>query len=397
MNEATSVPVEVVAESDDPLCTASLLVSSHYNDRIVRYSFRSRLPEIFVPTGSGGLNGPSKLICGDDGNLYVTSQNNDQVLRYAGSTGAFIDIFVASGSGGLDLPIGLDFGPDGNLYVASFGNHSVLRYSGVDGSFIDIFIPTGSGLNGPTGLLFGPDGNLYVCSWYGDKVLLFDGMTGAPLGDFVTAGSGGLDSPRGLTFGPDGHLYVAEQFNDSVRRYDGTTGAFIDVFVSAGSGGLDRANDVAFGLDNLLYVVSSDNDKILRYNGTSGAFLDELPDGVLNLPAWIAVGCRPITTEVPYGDVVPLGLTVEPNVPNPFNPRTTVEFTLAREGHARVMVVNVAGHIVAMLLDRDLPAGRHTVEWDGRTGNGRAAPSGVYFMCVESSRVRESAKMLLVR
>ncbi len=397
LNETTSNTVEVAVPSDDPLCDASLFVSSYDNDRVVRYSFRSRLPSIFVPSGSGGLNGPSKLIFGDDGYLYISDQVNDQILRFDAMTGEFQDIFVAAGSGGLNTPTGLDFGPDGNLYVVSHSTSSVLRYDGDDGSFIDAFVPTGSGLNGPTGLIFGPDGNLYVCSFNSDKVLRFNGTTGAPLGDFVTAGSGGLDAPRGLVFGPDGNLYIAEQYNDSVRRYNGTTGDFIDVFVPSGSGTLDRANDVAFGPDGVLYVPSYNNDKILCYDGSDGTFLYQLPNDFLDGPAWVAVGGQHTATAVSEGTAPVFDLKVETGIPNPFNPSTRVEFTLAGTGRTRVTVIDVTGRTVAALLDRELPAGRHTVEWNGRNSNGHAVSSGVYFMCVESGGTRKSAKMVLVR
>ena len=49
--------------------------------------------------------------------IMMPTASHAQVLRYNGTTGAFIDAFVSSGSGGLDMPSGLTFGPDGNLYV----------------------------------------------------------------------------------------------------------------------------------------------------------------------------------------------------------------------------------------------------------------------------------------
>ena len=397
LDEVASAAVEIVVATDDALCAAGLLVSSFDNDRVLRYSFRSHLPDILVPSGSGGLNGPSKLICGDDGYLYVSDQANDRVLRYDALTGAFHDVFVAAGSGGLNIPIGLDFGPDGNLYVASYYTSEVLRYQAGDGAFIDAFVPNGSGLNGPTGLVFGPDDDLYVCSYNSDKVLRFDGVTGTPLGDFVAPGSGGLNTPRGLTFGPDGRLYIAEQDNDSVRRYDGNTGGFIDIFVPAGGGGLDRANDVAFGLDGALYVASFESDQVLRYDGDTGTFLNALPNDHLNGPAWLTVGCQPLIIGVPDAVSRPLGLRVDPGVPNPFSPRTTVGFNLAAPGRTRVTVVDIAGRLVATLLDQLLPAGGHSITWNGRSDGGGAAPTGIYFMCVESGREKATAKILLMR
>ena len=63
-----------------------------------------------------------------DTQLYVTSYGSDEVLRYDGISGAFIDAVVPTGSGGVDRPIGLTFGQDGNLYVSSSRGHEVLRY-----------------------------------------------------------------------------------------------------------------------------------------------------------------------------------------------------------------------------------------------------------------------------
>lgn len=385
-DEVTGVPITITALEGDPLCSSSLLVASFGNDRVVRYSFLSSQGDVFVSSGSGGLNGASKITCGPDGNLYVCSQVNNRVLRYDGATGGFIDVFVTGGSGGLSTPIGLDFGPDGNLYVASTGNHSILRYDGTTGAYIDTFVPNGSGLNGPTGIVWGPDNNLYVCSLNADKVLRFD-QAGSALGDFVTSGSGGLDAPRGLTFGPDGHLYIAEQFNDSVRRFNGTTGAFIDVFVASGSGGLDRANDVIFGPDGMLYVASLDNSMVLRYDGADGSFVDALPGDLLNAAAWFALACQPwVTTGIrDDGGPAPSRLTVEPNVPNPFSPRTTIGFSTAAKGGVRVTVLDISGRVVATLLDKSLPPGRHTAAWDGRNERGGRVPAGIYFIRVLSN------------
>jgi DNA-binding beta-propeller fold protein YncE len=76
---------------------------------------------------------------------YVSSSFTNQVLRYNGTTGAFIDDFVPQASGDLFAPAGLVFGPDGNLYVSSSSNSGVLRYNGTTGAFIDVFVPFGSG------------------------------------------------------------------------------------------------------------------------------------------------------------------------------------------------------------------------------------------------------------
>jgi len=225
----------------------------------------------FVSSGSGGMNNPTGLEFGPDGNLYVGSWGTDEVLRYDGTTGSFIDAFVSSGSGGMNNPTGLEFGPDGNLYVSSYSTDEVLRYDGTTGSFIDAFVSSGSGgMNTPKDPEFGPDGNLYVSSYQTDEVLRYDGTTGSFIDIF--ASGGGMNSPVSLEFGPDGNLYVSSSGTDEVLRYDGTTGSFIDIFASGG--GMNTPKGMEFGPDGNLYVGSWDTDEVLRYDGTTGAFID---------------------------------------------------------------------------------------------------------------------------
>jgi len=396
--QSASPGITVTVDEGSPLCSASLIIASTWNDRVLRHSLLSGQVEVFVESGAGGLNNTSKAVFGPDSDLYVSSQANDRVLRYDGQTGAFIDVFVSGGSGGLDVPVGLDFGPDGNLFVVSNGNHSVLRYDGSTGAFTGVFVPNGSGLNHPTDLVFGADDNLYVASRDSDKVLYFDGTTGAPLGDFVAAGSGGLDQPRGLDFGPDGHLYVCEETHDSVSRYDGTTGAFIDVFIAAGSGGLDRANDLVFAPSGVLYVASFNNDLVVAYDGATGAFLESVSSPAMDGPSWLAIGSPPAPpTAVPSLPAGSDGLSMEPPVPNPFETSTTIAFAARAGGRTRATIHDIRGRLVATLLDRDISAGRHTIRWGGVADVGTPAAAGVYFVRISSGGFGSTGRIVLVR
>jgi hypothetical protein len=57
---------------------------------------------------------------------------------------------------------------------------------------------------------------------------------------------------------------------------------------------------------------------------------------------------------------VPARTALYQNVPNPFNPVTTIQFDLAQAGHATVGVYDVEGRIVATLLSRSLDAGPYS-------------------------------------
>jgi WD40 repeat protein len=197
-----------------------------------------------VPTRSGGLTFPLGGTLGPDRNLYVSNSDGDDVLRFNGTTGAFISTFASN----VEDAAGLAFGPDSNLYVVNANTPgSITKLNGATGAFIDAFVADSSGgLAAPRDVIFGPDGNLYVTSFATNAVLRYNGTTGAFEDAFVTAGSGGLSFPRDLLFGPDGNLYVGSFGSGDVLRYNGTSGAFIDTFVKAGSGDLGGPTFLAF-------------------------------------------------------------------------------------------------------------------------------------------------------
>jgi hypothetical protein len=239
-------------------------------------------------------------LCPSGGYLLVGSFDNNSVLRYNESTGAFVDQIDPHSLANLKNPTAGVFGSDGNLYVSSGlfqnNNHQVLQYNGTTGAFESVF--ASQNITGPRGLLVGPDGNLYVAdantsSGAPASVERFDGKTGAFLNYFVSpSNNGGLvTSPSYMVFGPDGKhdgkldLYVAAAHQCAIFRYDGTTGAPKGIFVSAGSGGLDAPAGMVFDPDGDLYVASANwftssngpfnsgdfpAGAVLRFEGPSG-------------------------------------------------------------------------------------------------------------------------------
>ncbi len=85
------------------------------------------------------------------------------------------------------------------------------------------------------------------------------------------------------------------------------------------------------------------------------------------------------------------------NIPNPFNPRTTIAFELAAGGCVSLDIYDAAGRRVAELINGELPAGRRAVEWNGRDSNGVSVGSGVYFYVLETGGHRLERKMVLMR
>ena len=85
------------------------------------------------------------------------------------------------------------------------------------------------------------------------------------------------------------------------------------------------------------------------------------------------------------------------NHPNPFNPRTSINFALAKPGPAMLQVFDVSGRLVKTLLQEDLPAGPQSVLWDGTTSAGQPVASGVYFYRLETSEQVMSRRMMLMK
>ena len=88
---------------------------------------------------------------------------------------------------------------------------------------------------------------------------------------------------------------------------------------------------------------------------------------------------------------------LHPNYPNPFNPATRVAFELGRAERARLTVYDVLGRRVRILVDARLPAGPHSVRWDGRDTNGRPVASGLYVCRLEAGTFVATRKMLLMK
>ncbi len=88
-----------------------------------------------------------------------------------------------------------------------------------------------------------------------------------------------------------------------------------------------------------------------------------------------------------------------PNYPNPFNPTTTITFYLSQASHSTLEVFDLTGHKIKTLVNRRLPAGYHTVQWDGT--NDAPTPvrvtSGVYLYRLQVGDQAKVRKMVLIR
>jgi PKD repeat protein len=97
------------------------------------------------------------------------------------------------------------------------------------------------------------------------------------------------------------------------------------------------------------------------------------------------------------GDDIVGPALLRPNYPNPFNPRTTISFSVPESGDVLVAIYDAAGRLVRTLVDAPMTAGPHSMEWNGRTESGSRAASGVYFCMLRTPSGTRSSRMVMVR
>jgi len=284
-----------------------------------------------------------------NGNAMWAHSYGDSHLQFAGA--------MAVNEGGR---VAITGGSWGNF---TLGGDSLIVFSGPD-IFIGALTPSGTHLwsyqfPGP-GYQIGT-----AISWASNQDILL-----------TARGSGSIDFGGGL-------MNAGGLFQLFVGRFFGATGLHRWSWLIASSlGGMEGQIDEYKG-------------KVVL----SGSAL-----GSVNFGGGVLPGNDILDAYVAYfGDVLtgvsPLAVraTLEQNVPNPFNPQTTISYTHSDPARAVVAIYDAMGALVARL-DRGLqPAGAHSVQWDGRDRSGTAVASGVYFYRLEGMPASAARKMVLLK
>jgi hypothetical protein len=149
-------------------------------------------------------------------------------------------------------------------------------------------------------------------------------------------------------------------------------------------------------------------------NGDSTVWILEAPDQIGNVvvddvtvrhaDGFVGVGTHGkgtysifVPAGSPVGDLPAAEPLLAQNVPNPFNPETTIAFNLPEAGPVRLTVYDISGKLVRTLVDEPREAGRHKVTWQGDDEAGHPVASGVYLYQLDAVGVREVRRMTLMR
>ena len=94
---------------------------------------------------------------------------------------------------------------------------------------------------------------------------------------------------------------------------------------------------------------------------------------------------------------LPRAFSLAQNTPNPFNPSTTISYTVAQPTQVSLTVYDLRGRVVKTLVERFVDAGTYQVQWHGRDSKGRAVASGVYFYRLQAEEFTMVRKMVLLK
>jgi len=90
-------------------------------------------------------------------------------------------------------------------------------------------------------------------------------------------------------------------------------------------------------------------------------------------------------------------LGLKQNFPNPFNPETKINYELPSRSKVLLKIFNELGEEVQTLVNKEQPAGRYEVRWDGRDNNYQHVASGVYFYRLNMKGATKTKKMMLLK
>lgn len=265
-------------------------------------------------TSASRLDAPVAATIDAAGSLWVAEYSNARVLRFPApvTTGESADLVLgepdfATSAGGTDAatlggPVGLRFDPSGNLWVSDNANNRVLRYpapfsSGMNADLVlgqadFVSSPTGTdavSLNQPGGLALDASGNLWVADLANSRALRYDapftsGMAASlALGQSDPSSVGGLSGAAALSQ-PDavavdgaGNVWVSDADYNRVSRFappvtNGEAGSlvlgqadFTGVSARTTADGISSPIGLALDASGDIWVGDGDNNRVLRY------------------------------------------------------------------------------------------------------------------------------------
>ena len=94
---------------------------------------------------------------------------------------------------------------------------------------------------------------------------------------------------------------------------------------------------------------------------------------------------------------LPETFALHQNYPNQFNPNTTIRFDLPKASNVSLAIYDMMGREVTTLVNNQIDAGYHFIQWDGSNNNGYFVSAGVYIYTIQAGKYRAINKMIYLK
>ena len=230
-----------------------------------------------------------------------------------------------------------------------------------------------------------------------------------------------LDFANDLTLDKDNNIYLlgtagASDFPISQGAIDISGRSFIAKFNADGnmlySTRIEGSNGdnisyrkIFIDSNNIVYLAGDTLDK--TFPTTSGSYDTTFNspgywDGHMSMPGYTDVFlCKfdftDITSVETEKSIKPSEIEIKSVYPNPFNPSTTIEYSLNKNSYINLSIYNVAGQKIREIISDEMINGKHNVIWDGMNDKGKIVSSGVYLVNLKSENYSVSKKIQLIK
>jgi len=261
-------------------------------------------------------------------------------------------------------------------------------------------------------------GSLAINNFYMENCTMWDF---ADQGLYIDAGTGALIINHS-TFDNIGHIIRDNSSDDDmirIRANNWDTISITNCILTNGS-----LNDDGLQIDSDSSLVPIFVSNIADYNtgGIKGGFVKSniFADNPLYTDA--TIGDFTLTAASPYltagtdslalGDLrwgpevvasvanegnMPRQFALDQNFPNPFNPETTIGYTLREAAHVKISIYNIIGHEIATIVNDYQPAGYRQTQWNGTDNSGQKVSGGMYLYQIQAGNFTKTMKMVLLK
>ncbi len=251
---------------------------------------------------------------------------------------------------------------NGYLYISSPPAHAIYKFRTSDTAYWTF--AEGNGLNRPNGILYEPENDRLVVidDSPGTSIIHAISLSDSTVSTLTTTN---LNYPDGIVRDNQGTYYIGGYYLDGLYRVDA---------------GFANPPELFFQGSHMVYPTydPSNNSLLVTY------YMDDDWERI-----YLDTAINDETT--PQHD---FNLS---NHPNPFNPDTTIRYSVADNSPISICIYNLRGQLVRTLIEKAIATGEHEVTWHGDDDNGNDCASGVYLYRLQTPDKTSYKKMLLLK